>query len=87
MILRQSSMGRGIVELKNRRIRADYPVTLLVITLMLGFLVGFFVAAIIIDAQNGYEVPSGGRRLEVVPAPREPREEGETYYEQRYQPA
>jgi len=86
MILRQSSTGRGIVELKNRRLRADYPVTLLVIALALGFFVGFFVAAMIIDAQNGYEVPSRGRRLEVVPAPREPRE-GETYYEQRYQPA
>jgi len=74
MILKQSSTGRGIVELHRRRYPKDHFVTVMVLTLILGFMLGLFVGAMIVSSQESYEVPK----------------KGESFYEQqryRYQPA
>jgi hypothetical protein len=54
MISRQSSTARGVVELydqRRRRQHRDYLVTLVAVTLMLGFLFGLFVGAVIVARQ------------------------------------
>ena len=54
MISRQSLMGRGVVELydqRRRRQHRDYLVTLVAVTLMLGFLLGLFVGAVNVARQ------------------------------------
>ena len=62
MISRQSLMGRGVVELydqRRRRQHRDYLVTLVAVTLMLGFLLGLFVGAVIVSREESHEVPRG----------------------------
>jgi len=70
------STGRGVVELYQRQSRRqkDYFLTVMVLTLALGFMLGLFVGAMIVSSQESYEVPK----------------KGESFYEQqryRYQPA
>jgi len=52
-------VGRGIVELYQRRVQRDYFVTVLVLVLVLGFMLGLFVGAMIVSSQDGYVVPKG----------------------------
>lgn len=65
--------SRGIVDLYYRRDRReDWTVTILVVALCLGFVLGLTVGALIVSRQddNRYEIPTF------------PREEGRLHYEQ-----
>ena len=49
--------NRALVELRDYRPRRrdDWLVTLLIVTLFLGFILGIFVMGMIVDGQNGYQ--------------------------------
>ncbi len=64
--------ARGIVELRERRERRDYSVSLFMIGMFAGFILGMFVAVLIVKGEED-------RRYETIPT--FPREES-WHYEQ-----